>query len=188
MSSNDIVYCELCGTPIRRRDAVRIVLEGAVLLVCPRCASRIRSKKAPSQSNPRMPSTGAKRTVVQQSSRTFSKPSTPRRRGISRRIMESLEVVPDYASRVRNARQRLGWTTRILAEKVGEPESVIKRIEDGRLMPTIDMAMRLEKVLKIKLLQPVVEDEEEISKYTGRVSTELTLGDIANIRVRKKGS
>ncbi len=187
MSSNDIVYCELCGTPIRRRDAVRIVLEGAVLLVCPRCASRVRSRKASSQSNPRIPSTGVKHSMTRQTPRTVSRTSTSRRR-ISRRIIESLEVVPDYASRVRSARQRLGWTTRILAEKVGEPESVIKRIEDGRLMPTIDMAMRLEKVLKIKLLQPVVEDEEEISKYTGRVDTELTLGDIANIRVRKKGS
>ncbi len=187
MSSNDIVYCELCGTPIRRRDAVRIVLEGAVLLVCPRCAARVRSKRSQSQSNPRLPSTGVKRTVTQKPQRT-TRTYIPRRKGISRRMMESFEVVPDYASRVKSARQRLGWTTRILAEKVGEPESVIKRIEDGRLMPTIDMAMRLEKVLKIKLLQPIVEDEEEVSKYTGRVDTELTLGDIANIRVRKKGS
>lgn len=188
MNPNDIVYCELCGTPIRRRDAIRIVLEGAVLLVCPRCASRVRSSKASSHSNPRISSTELRHSKVQRSPRSFTRPSTRRRGGISRRIMESFEIVPDYASRVRTARQRLGWTTRILAEKVGEPESVVKRIEDGRLMPTIDMAMRLERVLKIKLLQPVVENGEEISKYTGSADTELTLGDIANIRVRKKGS
>ncbi len=187
MSSSDIVYCELCGTPIRRRDAVRIVLEGATLLVCPRCAARIKSKKKNEYTNPRM---SVARKGAPARNYSVKKPAKPalRRRGISKRMLESYEVVPDYASRIRSARQRLGWTTRILAEKVGEPESVIKRIEDGRLMPTIDMAMRLEKVLKIKLLQPVVEDVEELSKYTGRVDTELTLGDIANIRVRKKGT
>ncbi len=186
MSSTDIIYCELCGTPIRRRDAVRIVLEGATLLVCPRCASRIRSKNTRPQPNPKMIYTKQKTLQANRTNRMSRSPS--RRRGISRRMLESLEVVPDYATRIRNARQRLGWSTRILAEKVGEPESVIKRIEDGRLMPTIDMAMRLEKVLKIKLLQPIVEDSEEISKYTSHINTELTLGDIANIRVRKKGS
>ena len=47
-------------------------------------------------------------------------------------------------------------------------------------MPTIDLARRLERVLGIKLLEPVVEEE-----YTGterRRTFYLTLGDVAEIR------
>ena len=84
----------------------------------------------------------------------------------------------DYADRVRRARQQLGWSQAVLARKIGEKENTVKRIESGRLMPTIDLARRLEKVLKIKLLEPVV--EEEFSSE--RANTYLTLGDIVRIR------
>ena len=179
----DIVYCEMCGRPIQRRQAIKISLEGAVLLVCPSCANRVRSRRqqevAPSSLKPsaKKPSPTVTRPTIQ---RVKRKPV------LSPKLLETYEVVPDFAERIRRARQRLGWSTKILAEKVGEPESVIKRIEDGRLTPTIDMALRLEKVLRIKLLQPIVEDYEDLSKYLGKPSSELTLGDIVNIRVRGK--
>ncbi|HDJ83577.1 MAG TPA: TIGR00270 family protein [Desulfurococcaceae archaeon] len=179
----DIVYCEMCGRPIQRRQAVKISLEGAVLLVCPSCANRVRSRRqqevSPSSLKPsaKKPSPTVTRPTIQRAKR---KPA------LSPKLLETYEVVPDFAERIRRARNRLGWSTKILAEKVGEPESVIKRIEDGRLTPTIDMALRLEKVLRIKLLQPIVEDYEDLSKYLGKPSSELTLGDIVNIRVREK--
>lgn len=171
----------MCGRPILRRQAVRISLEGASLTVCQLCAKKVRGRQQPLE-----------KPIIQKAQPKPSSPTTIKstkpkaKQRIPTRILETYEVVPDYAERIRKARQRLGWSTKILAEKVGEPESVIKRIEDGRLMPTIDMAMRLERALRIKLLQPIVEEYEDISSYLGKPTSELTLGDIVNIRVREK--
>jgi putative transcription factor len=97
--------------------------------------------------------------------------------------VERYEVVDDYAERVRRARQRLGLTQKELAQRVKVSENVIKRIEAGTLVPTIDLARRLERVLGVKLLEPVVEEETEVgSTKRGREEFYLTLGDIAEIR------
>jgi len=112
--------------------------------------------------------------------------TTPRRRsGVSLGAVERYEVVEDYAERVRTARQRLGMSQRELALKVRVSENVIKRIEAGTLVPTIDLARRLERVLGVKLLEPVVEEEYTSTTSRSRGRREefyLTLGDIAEIR------
>ncbi len=177
----------MCGRPIQRRDAVKITLEGAILTVCPTCAHKLRIKRRQPIDH-QQPYRRIQRAEVKSATPTPKFTRLTSKHSIPRKIYENYEVVPDYAKRIREARQRLGWSTRILAEKVGEPESVIKRIEDGRLTPTIDMALKFEKVLKIKLLQPIVDEYEDISKYTSNRKVELTLGDIANIRVRNKNT
>ena len=107
-----------------------------------------------------------------------------------RRIPElRYEVVEDYPRRIREARERLGFTRELLARLVGEKESVIRRIEEGTLEPTVELARKLEKVLKIKLLVPaseVVEDLELEYESERPELEELTLGDIVEIRERKK--
>jgi len=60
-------------------------------------------------------------------------------------------------------------------------EKVIKRIEAGTLVPSIELARRLERVLGVKLLEPVAELEEE-EEMGGRERFQLTLGDIAELR------
>jgi putative transcription factor len=95
---------------------------------------------------------------------------------------ERYEVVPDYAEIIRRARERLGWSHKVLAEKVRESERTIKRIEAGELVPTIDLARRLEKVLGVKLLEPVVEEDYAEAGSRSRRRFYLTLGDIAEIR------
>ncbi|HIE53589.1 MAG TPA: TIGR00270 family protein, partial [Chromatiaceae bacterium] len=99
--------------------------------------------------------------------------------------MESYDVVEDYAERIRRSRERLGWTPATLALKVKEKENVIRRIESGRLKPTIDLALRLERVLKVKLLEPIV-DEGSLRSVTEAKGFELTLGDVANVRKRAR--
>ena len=84
----------------------------------------------------------------------------------------------DYADIVRKAREEMGLTRGVLARMIGEKESTIKRIEDGRLIPSINLARKLEKILKIKLLQPVGEEEVE---FTGEEAY-ITFGDIVEFR------
>ncbi len=178
-SYSGIVHCEMCGRPVRRRDAKIVYIEGARLLLCPQCYSRVAKKAVKAEVEEYKTSISRPKTPSQ----TLSRRSKTVKRGVS---LDKYEVVDDYAERVRKAREKLGWTQRALAEAVREGENVIRRIESGRLRPSIELAMRLEKVLGIKLLEPVVDNYSLSPNYSPQqVKHELTLGDIVSIR--KKG-
>ncbi len=202
-----VLYCEMCGAPITGR-AYRIVVEGTEMIVCERCYRRymersrrtgtdepLRFRIATSTARRREPPAAAEparppsRPSAAPTARTT--PPLPARRGLGRRggstvslgAVERYEVVEDYAERVRRARERLGLTQKELAQRVRVSENVIKRIEAGTLVPTIDLAQRLERVLGVKLLEPVVEEEVATGSRRGsRDEFYLTLGDIAEIR------
>ncbi len=164
-------YCEMCGREITSERLARtVVVEGATIRVCLSCYQRL-----------------LKQGKVQEI-KTVSKPVGTRKRfgerRVSRRIFyEEYEVVQDYAKRIREARTRMGWSTKVLAEKVREKENVIRRIEAGRLVPPIDLARRLERVLHIKLLEPVVEE----TTYRTRSSDKdyFTIGDLIRIKTSR---
>ena len=167
----------MCGRPIERRRAKIVFVEGARLLLCPTCCSKV--VRTMTNVEVKDYESNVKR------SRAKTTMSTKR----STQRIEEYEVVPDFAERVRKAREKLGWTQRMLAEAVKERESVIKRIEGGRLVPSIDLARRLERVLGIKLLEPVPESSTTSFMTSTSLSKmkELTLGDIVVIRKKKEG-
>jgi len=169
---NQVTYCEMCGKAVERRLAKIVYVEGAKLTLCPSCHARVSSKLI--SETPKTP-VGGKQSLT-----------TIERRGSKPKevIKEEYEVVEDYAERIRRAREALGWTQKVLAEAVKESENVIKRLESGKLVPTIDLARRLEKVLNIKLLEPVV-DEYLHGGATDKIVKELTLGDVVNVRSKK---
>ncbi len=181
MPSN-IVYCEMCGRPVERRLSKIVFIEGAKLVLCPACYAKVGKRTIDAEIREYAPS--LKRRMMPQSTAPASRKPLPRRP--KNADLDNYEVVPDFAARVRTARERLGWSQRALAEAVKESENVIKRIESGRLVPSIDLARRLEKVLGIRLLEPVVESESLFTVQPQQKMRELTLGDI--VRIRKKGS
>ena len=152
--------CELCGRELWG-VAYRIRLEGADLLVCPSCARG--------------------RMIV--GTVNFSKPQPsrqPRSTTKLRRKLEAEEVIVEgYGSLVRSAREKMGLTRDMLATMVGEKESIIRRIEAGQLEPTIELARRLEKVLKIKLVEEVVDYGAGCEEAGGY---DLTLGDVVEFK------
>jgi len=157
-------YCEVCGREVERSQCRKVVVEGSILNVCPQCYARLVGQ-------------GKARPYVEERKqrevpRQVSRPPRPR-------VREEYDIVEDYAKRIKEARERLGWTQRALAEKVRESENTIKRIEAGRLKPGLDLARRLEKALGIKLLEPVV--DESPSSTTGS-SEDLTIGDLIRLR------
>ncbi len=201
-----VIYCEMCGAPIEGEPYV-IYVEGAEMYVCERCyyryISRARgrteelpmrarltgveapSARAPASTQPR-PSVSRSTSSLKPAPVTARRSTPPRPRrstGSVDRLAERYEVVPDYAERVRRARERLGMSQEELAIRVKERVNVIKRIEAGTLVPTVDLARRLEKVLGIKLLEPVVEEDFGVGGGgRRRRDFELTLGDIVEIR------
>ncbi len=169
-------YCEICGRKISDEKLCRtVVLDNAILRVCPQCYNRLvkqgKIKTVPTATTKPKP----RKTVSNKWVRTR----------ISRRLLEeSYDIVEDYAERIRRARQKLGWSQAVLAQKVREKENVIKRIEAGRLKPSIELARRLEKILGITLLEPII--DEYIETYSSKSEDYFTIGDFIKIKKNKK--
>ena len=191
----EVLYCEMCGAPIEGK-AYTIVVEGVEMIVCERCYRRYMARAAkartdeplrlrvagPRRAEPRREEPKPSPRRAPTAPRSGSKPRPVRRRsGAGLGGVEKYEVVEDYAQRVRRAREKLGLTQKELAIKVKVGEKVIKRIEAGTLVPPIDLARRLERVLGVKLLEPVAEEYEEEPGQKGG-DFYLTLGDIAELR------
>jgi len=166
----------MCGKAVERRVSKIVYVEGARLTLCPSCYSKVSRNLVAAESQPK----GVQSSVKARSS-SDSKAVRPRQV-----MSEEYEVVQDYATRIRSAREALGWSQKVLAEAVKEGENVIKRLESGRLVPSIELARRLEKVLNIKLLEPVAESLEHAVRAKD-TSKYLTLGDVVNIKTRREG-
>jgi len=143
--------CELCGkdTPL-----FIAVVEGSKLNVCINCGKFGKVLRMP--------------PVAVQKNAPVAEASEP------------VEVVvTDYALLIRTAREKSGMTQKDFARSLNEKESIIQKIENGVFVPPILMARKLEKLLKIKLVE--VEKEDEVSKEK-RASGPLTIGDILNVK------
>jgi len=96
-------------------------------------------------------------------------------------VIEQSEINPDFARIIRDAREAANLTREQLAEKVKEKLSTIERIEHGS-RPTDIVARKLERMLNIKLLG----FEEKSFEQKKTKDEPLTLGDVVQIKVRKK--
>ena len=96
--------------------------------------------------------------------------------------IEVLQVtVEDYAEKIKNAREKLGLKQKDLAKKLNEKASLIHKIETSSFEPNMNLARKLEKFLKIKL----VEQHEEVhTEGTESKSDIFTIGDFVKIKKR----
>jgi putative transcription factor len=69
--------------------------------------------------------------------------------------IESLEPIPDFHILVREARSKMGLTQEQLAEKILEKKNIISSIERGGYIPEIRTLRKLEKFLKIQLVEKI---------------------------------
>jgi putative transcription factor len=168
-----IMQCELCGANARALKNVRI--ESAELRVCPQCEHYGVEVQQPHRTTPR-PGTGR---------RPANAPPVPHPVTKTRRDMFDMiegEIVDDYGGRIKHARMQRGWTQKDLAMELKVRELLIKKIENGDLIPEDDVRRQLEKTLEIRLLD-IPEDESE-RKKTGNIVP--TLGDVISIKKGKK--
>jgi putative transcription factor len=158
------MQCELCGAIIKGAPK-RVRIEGAVLQVCPKCATLGVEVAQPRPVEP-------KRKAV------AAAPGVPARRGRDVFDMMVGEVVEDYGDRIKSARLAKNWTQKDLANEIKEREILIRKIEKGDLIPEDEVRVKLEKVLSISLLD--VSDEEVKRQKGGKLAT--TVGDIIKIK------
>ncbi|NVM18238.1 MAG: TIGR00270 family protein [Candidatus Lokiarchaeota archaeon] len=165
--------CPICGGKIWGRGE-KVLIEGAKITVCQSCAQfgvKIKSK-------PKMTDT---------SKELYPKPKSSQKKVVHpRRIEESIEIVDDYVVRIRNARNALGLNQDQFAQKLNEKPSLLRRIEAGKVEPTIKLAKKIEEVYKIKLLKQVdeIEPTAKQSQYMKK-SSGSSLGDIAYVKKKK---
>jgi putative transcription factor len=118
--------------------------------------------------------------------------SAPQRKGGADRYagvverVERYEFVEDLGNVVRKAREARFLTREQLAEMVGEKVSTIRRIENNELKPSFELARKLEKVLKVKLL---VEATDEVFErvVTRAQQRGLTIGDVLREQLKNEG-
>jgi putative transcription factor len=118
--------------------------------------------------------------------------SAPQRRGGADRYagvverVERYEFIEDLGNVVRKAREARFLTREQLAEMVGEKVSTIRRIENNELKPSFELARKLEKVLKVKLL--VEATDEVFERVVTRAQRRgLTIGDVLREQLKNEG-
>ncbi|RLE47070.1 TIGR00270 family protein [Candidatus Woesearchaeota archaeon] len=146
--------CELCG---KKAELVTAIIENTEMNVCKQCSKYGKIIKKPKQA----------KKIKEQKEKTKEKPE----------IIET--IATDYSQKIRNTREKLGLTQKEFAEKLHEKESIIQKMETGHFTPSLSTARKLEKALKIKLIEEI-EDKAQTTKK--REKKELTIGDIIKIK------
>lgn len=148
--------CEMCG---KETYLFKAVIEGTQLNVCKECArfGKIMKKiSAP---------------VKEKKKKEENIEEEP----------EIIEIiVPDYAKRVKKARENLGLKQEEIAMKINEKESVIHKVETGHYKPSLRLAKKLGRFLKIDLIEKQkIEKEKKKDKDS---SSGMTIGDLIKIK------
>jgi len=157
----------MCSSP----EAVyRIELEGSMLNVCEKCSSygRIITRLKKEEPEEKKPKYKGVRGIKQE----FE--VKPEKR------TETVQVIrPNCSKLIKDARERLGLKQKELGKKIAERESVIHKLESGRMKPGILLARKLERFLKISLVEEVELDSSGVSMGAeGGSSKSVTVGDL----------
>ncbi len=143
--------CELCGNPMAETYFVSI--EGVELGVCVKCAKGKRIVRRVSSA-----------AVVKAGRAEQYRPT---------RVRNETEVLENYGTVMRKAREGMKLPMKVLAEMINEKETLLVRVEQQRTMPPDKLVKKLEKALNIKLEAPV---EQAQDMPTGRKSS-ATMGE-----------
>ncbi|MEM3194056.1 MAG: helix-turn-helix domain-containing protein, partial [Candidatus Bathyarchaeia archaeon] len=96
-------------------------------------------------------------------------------------------VVEGFGLIVQRARERMGLTPEELGRRIGEKESVIKKIESEKIIPDIRLASKLEHALKIRILTMPAETAESVRiPSEAKINRAITLGEIVQLRDRRR--
>lgn len=153
------MQCELCG-----RDSGEscrpALIDGVKMYLCPSCIKHGQAIKETHGTPTHVHKSLVKRTIRRREKDVFEK--------------MNIELVPDWAERIKKARKQKGLTREQLGFNIGQRTVTISKIENNELRPSDEVAKKLEKGLNITLF-------EEVKKSDGTTKTSfssrLTLAD-----------
>ena len=164
------MLCEMCG---KESDLTKIIfIEGTQLRVCKECSRFGEGAESKGGGARKAASAAPSRTVVEE------RLQARERRMQTRSIYsdeETVDLVPDYAKVIREARMARDWKQEVLAAKINEKVSVIAKLESGSMRPNDALLRKLEHELGVKLTEKVAMVKAEGGQSQGKV---LTLGDM----------
>jgi len=150
--------CELCGRVCECKPAD---VDGVRMMLCPGCMRHGKGIK-PSADAP----TSLNRPILQRIKR-------PKEKDVYKDMDK--ELVSNWNTIIKNAREKKGITREQLGFNIGERTVTISKIENGELRPSDKIVEKLEKELNIKLLEEVSSPSSySIGSGSGKG---LTLGD-----------
>jgi len=132
--------CEICGKGIGKLR--QTVLDGNTLFVCEDCSSFGKEKAVKEEAEEKLQRPAPQRSVL-----------PPRFR--EKEFDLGLEIVDDFGKQIRKAREAKGLTTKELAMKIFEKESLLHRIENQSIKPSDKMIEKLGKQLGIQLKKKI---------------------------------
>jgi putative transcription factor len=162
--------CEICGRKIQGRPT-HISIERSVLAVCMECSrfGVLVDRKTAAKMEMSVPKPGVRKPL----------PAHPQRKD----QLDEFVLVDDFGPAIRKARESSGMTRENFAKKLGEKESVIRRVESGEMYPTAELMSKIERLLKIKLKASI----DTSVKGSAPSPSNLTLGDVAILREGRNG-
>jgi putative transcription factor len=157
------MICDLCGKPGK---LYKVELEGSRVVACESCAKYGKVLHEVNTESPK------KKEIVQE-----------RRENKSPEVVQI--IVKDYASKIKNAREKQKILQEDFAKRINVKDSLLLHLESGKMEPNIELARKLEKALGIKLVDEMVLEPEEKKDGLKPHSGPMTLGDLINIKKRK---
>ncbi len=159
--------CEICG---KSGELLKTKVEGTTLELCDDCQDLGEVTETASSSSTSTASTSTSTTTTS-SSRSRSQRNEP-----------GGELVEDFDTRVKQAREQQDLSPQDLADQIKEKESVVHRVETGKLSPDQRLAQKLENALDITLY----DNMDEVTGYNTDTDTAggPTIGDVAEVRDR----
>ena len=166
------MICEMCG---KKSEWVKTVfIEGTELKVCKEC-SKFGDGPTGASSSKKGSAIGApvSRAVVNE--RLEARERRMRTRDVYKDMDTSEDLIPDYASVIKDARRDRNLKQEELAAKINEKATLIAKIENGDMVPSDALIKKLEKELGIKLTEKI---SSVSSSSSNSGSRNLTLGDL----------
>lgn len=166
--------CEICGSEIKG-EPYKTKIDNSLMVTCKECSryGKVQSKPQPTNNH--------RNNGKKQNNNNNNNYRTNQNRAYTRKTKEEeYELVEDYAKIIRQKREIKGLTQKQLGEQLYERESVVHKIENGKMVPDEKIARKIEKILNIEIIEKIESNEKEFQD--ARRFKEATIGDIARIK------
>jgi len=156
--------CDVCG---KKEASFVIQVEGAKMAACKGCAYHGKIVISLEEDAPR------KEFRAQEG------------RGVPKSMQLEEDLVEDYGKIVRKAREARNLKIEEFAKQINEMASYLDKIENQSTRPPIETARKLEKALKVKILEKVKDSAVpvDLGKYKKK---DLSLLDMLEMQQNKK--
>ncbi|WP_088539829.1 multiprotein bridging factor aMBF1 [Methanobrevibacter sp. 87.7] len=162
----------MCGKPIKG-NPIRIKIDGAVMEVCKDCSKFGKVQKVPRRSK-----------FAQNNKGKNSRRNNTSKRNYSRKEEPMDELVEDYGSIIKHARESQKLSRKELGQKINEKVSVITNVESGKMEPDLKLAKKFEKELNIKLIEKA--ETLDLESFKNLADGQNSLANVVKFKKPKK--